>query len=161
MKYSTTRTNIKKLYWGKNNKRLVWAQNDYRTIFTYDGITMFMVDNDPDLTTILELLKAPTNFRDLEHFFIGYSKDIILNDLSMDDKEAEWITSDNITLISFLDQEGNRYIFNKKYIDKKLQAARYRYDIWKRDTYFGMYVREYDQDMEDGPIVKLILGVRR
>lgn len=161
MKFSTTKTNIKNLYRGKNNKKLVWAQNDFHTLFTYDGITMFMVENDPDLTTILESLKAPTNFRDLYHFFIDYIKDIILNDLSLDDKEAEWITSDKITLISFLDQEGNRYIFNKKYIDKKIQAPRYRYDIWKRDTYFGMYVREYDQDFEDGPIVKLILGVRR
>lgn len=161
MKYSTTRTNIKNLYWGKNNHRLVWAQNEFHTIFTYDKITMFMVENDPDLTTILRSLKGPASFRDLYQFFIGFSAEIILRDLTFDDKEAEWVTSDKVTLISFLDKDGNRYIFNKKYIDKKIQASRYRYDIWKLDNAFGMYVREYDQDMENGPVVKLILGVRR
>lgn len=161
MKYSTTKTNIKNLYWGKNNHRLMWAQNDFHTIFTYDGITMFKVDNDPDLTIILESLKAPSSFENLNQILIEYSRNIVLRDLTLDDKEAEWVTSDKITLISFLDQDGNRYIFNKKYIDKKIQASRYRYDIWKIDNAFGMYVREYDQDMEDGPVVKMILGVRR
>ena len=161
MKYSTTRTNIKKLYWGKNNKRLLWAQDEFNTIFTYDGITMQLVDNDPDLTLILSSLKDPADFRETFNFFLRFRKDLIIQDLTMDDKEAEWVTSDKITLVSFLDQDGNRYIFNKKYIEKPLQAARYRYDIWKSGNYFGMYVKEYDIHYEDSRCVKLILGVRR
>lgn len=161
MRFSITKSNIKHLYWGKNHHRLMWAADDFNIIFTYDGITMYMVEYDPDLITILESLKPGADFRQVYSFFIGECKNIILRDLTLDDIEADWITSDKNHLISFLDQEDNRYVFNKKYIDKKIQASRYRYDIWKEGKYHGMYVREYDQDMEDGPIVKLILGVRR
>lgn len=161
MRFNITKSNIKYLYWGKNNHRLMWAADDFNIIFTYDGFTMYMVENDPDLITILESLKPGADFCSVYSFFIGECKNIILKDLTLDDIEANWITSDKIRLISFRDQEGNKYIFNRKFIEKKLWASRYRYDIWKKGNYYGMYVREYDQDGENGHIVKLILGVRR